>query len=543
MPRIRTEIVRPKGINKDLSPYELPQDVWSDGDNVTFRRYRANKAEGYDDIFAATYTDKPTFLQYFTDGQSNKFLMMDFGNAYTIQGATETLVGSSFKASREASWTGCNLNGVTVVNNRNDHPQVLNPDTFAEMVDLPNWDSPLPEDVREALDPETAAELDIWGEASRCEVIRPYKNFLIALDCYDQNGVRYPEMIRWSNGAAAGDVPDSWNPQDAGDRAGLYSLSDTPGRCLDGLTLGDYFIVYKSDSVWTMQFIGGELTMSFRKLFGTEGGALSKECIVDFEGQHFVLTPDGAYVHNGASRQEIMEKWVKDELFENVSPTYKLQTKVVADHPNKEIWIYYTSKDATTEWADRALIWNWDTQLWSTRDLTGISYIAQGRIDPDAPNYPSWDETVGSWDDQTDFWDNGVKPLNAVPFKLLLGDYVNNKLYVNEVGVQTLGVDVVGFVERIGLDFDDDRVMKYVSRIVPHVRNQTEVSAPVTIKIYAEEVITESPTEEATIVFTPGVDHDIDCHVVGRWIGVRFEGTELWELTGFTIEWEPAGQF
>ena len=546
MPRIRTEIVRPKGVNKDLSPYELPQDVWSDANNVNFRRNRANKGMGYSDIFGITTTEKPVFLQYFTDSFTNQFLMLSYAKAYKVDGTSETQVGSGYNASQEQSWTGCNLNGVTIVNNRVDHPQVLNPDTFDAMVDLPNWDSPLPEDVSEGLTAEQIAELDIWGSASRCEVIRPYKNFLIALDNYDQNGKRYPEMVRWSSGADAGDVPPSWNAQAVGEDAGLYSLSDTPGRCLDGLTLGDYFMVYKTDSVWSMQYIGGDFTMQFRKLFGTEGGALSKECIVDFEGRHFVLTPDGAYVHNGSAREEIMEKWVFDEFNDNVNSAYKLQTKVVADHPNKEIWVYYASTASVNGWADRALVWNWDTQLWSTRDLTeGISYIAEGRIDADVVSYPAWDDKLAgeTWDDETTYWDAGVKPLNAVPMKLLLADYTNNKLYVNETTVQTLGVDVLGYVERIGLDFNEDRIFKYVSRIVPHLRNSTATPAPVTVKIYAEEVISESPTEEASIVFNPATDHDIDCHVVGRWIGVRFEGTELWDLTGFTIEWEPAGGF
>jgi hypothetical protein len=490
--------------------------MWSDGANVVFRRNRVAKASGASDIGIAL-TPSPYYIQPYFDETDNTWIVCDYTTIYSTDGATQSLLGSGFTASASATWTGCNLNSVAVLNNRNNHPQIVNPDTHSAVVDLPNWNAALSQEwiddaLAGGLTQEEIDAINIWNASSRCEVMRSYKNYLVALDCYDQNGVRYPEMIRWSSGAEAGDVPPSWDAQITNETAGMYSLSDTPGAMLDGLSLGDYFVIYKDDSVWLMQLIGGDFTMSFRKLFGREGGALSKECIADFEGRHFVMTPDGAYVHNGSQREEVMEKWVYDEWATSVSQTYKTNTKVVTDVPNKEIWIYYPDSTTVSGEATRALIWNWDVNKWTIRDLSGINYISLGRVEPD-----------------------------DITFKLVMADATNKKLYENETGTQELGVDFTGFVERIGLDFGDDRVLKYVSRIVPHIRNSTPTPAPVTIKIYAEEVITESPTEELSVVFTPGTDHDIDCHLVGRWIGVRFEGTELFDMTGFTIEWEPAG--
>lgn len=543
MPTQRTEIVRPRGINKDLSPYELPPEVWSDGHNVTFRRNRTNKVKGYEDIFGLTYSASPLYHQYFTDGEQNQFIYASEGSVYTTNGDDDIQVGTGYSASREFPWTGCNLNGVTILNNRTNVPQVLNPETFTEMIDLPNWDATLDTELLDLITEEERTSLDIWGLASRASVIRPYKNYLFALDCWDKNGVRYPSMVRWSSPAESGDVPPSWNPNDPAEQAGLYVLADTPGRILDGKTLGDYFMIYKTDSVWTAQFIGGDFVFSFRKLFGAEEGALSAECIAEFDGKHFVLTEDGAYIHNGATKQEVMEKWVKDELFNNVDPTRKLEVKVVADHSNKEIWIYYTTPASPNGWADRALIWNFDIQEWSSRDLSGIAYIAEGRVTGDQVDLPEWDTTVGTWDAQTSYWDDGYRPLNSYPTKLLLSDYVNRKFYSNEEASTQLGVAFNGWVKRIGIDFNEDETFKYVTRIVPHLRNQTGTAAPVTVTVYAENQMTENPTEELSVVFDPGVDHSVDCHVVGRYIGIKFEGEELWDLTGYTIEWETAGTY
>ena len=42
----RTEVVQPSGIVKDLSPFEMPPNIWSDGDNINFRRGRTNSDAG-----------------------------------------------------------------------------------------------------------------------------------------------------------------------------------------------------------------------------------------------------------------------------------------------------------------------------------------------------------------------------------------------------------------------------------------------------------------------------------------------------------------
>ena len=541
----RTEVSRPKGINKDLSPYELPPEIWSGGYNITFRRHRTNALKGYGEIGAFTLTEAPTYTQYFTFEDTDGYIYASESSVYTTTGASDTLVGTGYSASRQWSWTGCNLNGVTIMNNRLNVPQVLNPETNAEMIDLPFWNVVLDRAEYPTIEDEEFQALDIWGENSRCEVIRPYKNYLLALDCYDANSVHYPLMIRWSSGADAGDVPPSWSPYDPNERAGLYSLSDSPGRLLDGKTLGDYFMIYKSDSVWTAQFVGGDLVFNFRKLFGQEGGILSKDCVAEFEGKHFVLTSNGAYIHNASTMQEIMEKWVKDELFDNVDSNFLLETKVIADHTNKEIWIYYVSTESATSWADKAVIWNWDTKEWSARELTGISYISEGRIDlnPVAATANAWDTLVTTWDTTPSYWDDGVQPLNAKSTRLMLSDYVNKKLYANELSDTQLGLPLNSYVERIGIDFDNDESYKYVTRVVPHLRDNSVVATPVTVSILVEDTMESAAVWTSIGDFTPGLTHSLDCHMVGRYIGVKFEGEGVWDLTGYTIEWEPAGTY
>jgi hypothetical protein len=354
-------------------------------------------------------------------------------------------------------------------------------------------------------------------------------------------------MVRWSNPAQLGEVPDSWNPESPGDQAGIYNLADTPGRVIDGLTLGDYFMVYKADAVWMMQFIGGAFVMKFRKLFGDDAGILSKNCVVEFNGRHFVLSTNGCYIHNGASKEEVMDNWVKDEFFDNVAPEYINDTKVIADHNNSEIWIYYVSKEAAasaTPYADKALIWHWLEGEWTKKDLSGVSWISEGYIEPQTTGVDSWDTDVttsdydSSWNAARDRWEGDISFNNAIE-GLLIADYEGMKFYANDYTSGTSVYLPTSYVERIGISFDDDRTFKQVSRIVPHIYS----GSPVDISVYVSDTQTYTPVKVQTTSFDPNTDVDIDCHAVGRYIGVRFESDDLWRIEGYTIEFTPVGNF
>jgi hypothetical protein len=466
---------------------------------------------------------------YFTDNADTFWLYGSESDIYKTNGATAVPMGSGYGATRRYSWTGTNFNSRAIMNNRIDHPQSIN-GPLSAMIDLPNWGATAGGAVNGAP----------WGITSRCEVIRGYKNYLMALDCYDETGTRYPSMVRWSSPAEAGDVPPSWDPLIVGEQAGLYVLADTPGAIVDGVTLGDYFMIYKTDSVWQVQFIGGDFVMSFRKVFGDEAGCLAKECIAEFDGQHFVLTATGAYITNGQTKAEIMEQWVKDAFFgkDGAASATIQESKVVADHNNKEIWIYYISNESESGWADRALIYNWEIQKWTIRDLTGISYIAEGVVE-EITGVNDWDSSTDQWDENsTEVWNSDL-PISPVDRGLLLCDYVNTVFYKNEFGENLVDTPVVGRIKRIGIDFDDDANFKYLTRIIPHVIGIN----PVTVTIFASDNQNPQPNIAHSSTFYPRDDVDIDCHVAGRYLGIEFKGEGAWVLTGYSLEWEPTGRY
>jgi hypothetical protein len=531
----RTEITRPIGINKDLSPYELPAETWSDGSDIYFRRQRTVKGSGYANVFDLLDTViSPIYNLYYTDGISNFWIYAGDSDIYKTDGSvTPVVMGTGFSAVATNNWTGCNFNGLAVLNQSADHPQIISPDDTNTVIDMPNWGT------QEADSTVLPADYN-WGPLARTNVIRPYKNYLFALDNTDDNGTEYPLMIRWSSPAQSGDVPPSWDPTSVAEQAGLYVIADSPGRVVDGLTLGDYFVVYKTDAVWVIQFIGGQFNFSFRKLFGEGSGALAKDCVGEFDGRHFVFSPNGAYIHNGSSQTDIMEPWVKDEFFNAVNPKLILQTKVVVDHQNNECWVYFITLDSPDGWFDKALIWNWETKEWTIKNLgLGIAYVAEGIIEPSdgvvANN--DWDSQTTSWTDNSEKIWNSEYTSDPTAKGLLLADNTLRVLYSDGTGLTYAGVAVVGYVKRIGIDFNDDESFKYVTRVTPHIIGQN----PIEITMYAEDVQTSNPTLIGTYEFNPTIDQSVDCHVTGRYIGIRFSGTNAWTLTGYTLEWESTG--
>ena len=85
-----------------------------------------------------------------------------------------------------------------------------------------------------------------WPVDTTCEALRPYRNFLVAMNISGPGG-NDADYLQWSDAAAAGLPPQSWTPE-INNQAGNNVIGDTTGRIIDGLTLRGDFVIYKEDS-------------------------------------------------------------------------------------------------------------------------------------------------------------------------------------------------------------------------------------------------------------------------------------------------------
>jgi len=514
MPFKRLEITRPRGINKDLSPYELPNDKWTGGIDVNFSNFRTNRSLGYSQVFP-NLDIQPLFAMPLEVGSPVYWYYADETSIYRTEGTTQTDItrtAGAYTGTFKKGWTGNIFNGVVIMNNNTDAPQFYDTAT-SKMLDLTGW----PTDYK-------------------TNSIRPFKNFLIALNITDDSGENFPQLVRWSDAASTGQVPSNWNSTDPASQAGTNPLADTGGIIYDGLTLGNSFMIYKSDSVWAMQFIGGANVFSFRKVF-SDNGIMGLDCVTEFDGNHFVVGVDDVYVHNGTTKRSVISNKYKREFFTQINEDYIERVKCVKNNKEAEIWVYFPSTDSSDGTCDKALVWDWEVDEWSIRSLGGVTFITEGILDPQESD--SWDDDTSSWDADTTSWGEGS--FNPTERDLLICGYSDSKFYRANSDV-LLGGDIVFTtrVERKGLDFGDNLNYKFISRVVPHFIGEGTVN----LYIGTESRQGEGVRWSSPVTFTIDEDYKADFRESGRYIAFKIESdsSTQWNLTGYTLEYTESGE-
>jgi len=504
-------VLNPTGINRDIDSYELPEEQWSDGNNVEFDNNKTAKVKGHLQVFG-TPTVAPYWLMQFDTISTNSWIYPGLAKVYRVHtsGTTTTHTdltrtsGGDYSATAGAGWNGGVLGGVAILNNGVDEPQFMGTAAGAKFANLTNWLS-----------------------STTCAVMRPFKRFLVALDT-TESATRYPFRIRWSHPAEGGTVPTSWDAADATKDTGYVDLSQSSGFVIDCLPLGDINVVYKEDSIWSMAFEGGQSIFGFRQLF-SDAGILGRHCVQDFDNKHFVVSVDDVFVHDGQTKQSIVDSQIRDELFNSIHPDYKTRTFVVADREKNEMWICFTSNTNSTDaFADTAYVWNWRNNSWSKRDLPNVSFIAWGVVE--YVSTTDWTES-GDWDTDNDAWDSPLKP------SLILADAGDTKLYVLGTN-QHSGTSYRAWVQKDSMQLGYPGT-KSVTKIVPRISGTGSVDFYIGNEMNPHEGI----TWKGPYSFTPGTHSEIPVRTTGNYIGVRAESTDdkTWALDNLEIHWMPQG--
>ena len=510
MAQSQITVLNPNGINKDMSPYESPKDKWSDGNNIEFDNNKTAKVLGNQQVFG-TPTVAPYWLLPFNTTTTDYWIYPSLTKIYRVStsGTTTTHAdvtrtsGGDYSATAAKGWNGGVLGGVAILNNGVDDPQMLG-STSSACADLTNWPA-----------------------STSCQVIRPFKRFLVALDT-TESGTRYPFRVKWSHPAEGGTVPTTWDPADASKDAGYVDLSQSNGYVIDCLPLGDVNIIYKEDSIWSMAFEGGQSIFGFRQLFD-DVGILGRHCAKSFDNKHFVVSEDDVYVHDGQTKQSIVDQQIRDELFNSMHPDYKTRTFVAADREKNEMWVCFVSNNNDTNaFADTAYVYNFRNSSWSKRDLPYVSYISWGIVDTVSTS--DWSET-GDWDTDSESWDSPLKPT------LLLAATSATKLYVLGSN-QNAGTNFRAYVEKEHMNLGYPGT-KSIQKIVPRISGTGSID----FYVGQEMMPHEGTTWKGPYTFTSGVHSEIPVRATGNYLGIRAESTDAntWSLANLEVHWSPSG--
>ena len=504
-------VLNPSGINKDIDSYELPETQWSDGNNIQFDNDKTAKVLGTQQVFG-TPTQAPYWLMPFDTISTNSWIYPSLTKIFRVHtsGSTTTHTditrtsGGDYSATAGTGWNGGVLGGVAIINNGVDNPQFMGDSNTAKFADLTNWPS-----------------------STTCKVIRPFKRFLVALDT-TESSTRYPFRVKWSHPAEGGTIPTTWNPADATKDAGYVDLSQTKGFVIDCLPLGDTNIIYKEDSIWSMSFEGGQSIFGFRQLFD-DVGILGRHCAKSFDNKHFVVSEDDVYIHDGQTKESIVDQQIRDELFNSMHPDYKTRTFVAADRAKNEMWVCFVSNtNDTNAFADTAFVYNFRNNSWSKRDLPYVSYVAWGIVEFDSTT--DWSES-GEWDTDSESWNEPLKPT------LLLAATSATKLYVLGSN-QNAGSDFRAYVEKDNMQLGYPGT-KTIQKIVPRISGTGSID----FYVGQEMMPHEGTTWKGPYTFTSGVHSEIPVRATGNYVGIRAESTDAntWSLANLEIHWTPSG--
>lgn len=567
MPIKRIRGVGSVGVIKDLPPFEIPSEAWSDAKNVRFAGNRIEKVSGY---FPVLTEEMPDEIPLAITGRNNTRSQI-YGtptSLYLVEGTqhrnvsklidpnlpdTDPLNRYVYDARPESTWYYTTLSNAVVMNTKEEVPQGLAP-YDSSFSDIPGWG--YPQGTQDA-EGNPLPQVD-W----RCGRIRAFRNYLVALDMTEQ-GVDIPQRVRWSNVAYINSLPPDWQENDENKDGGFNDLSDANGRVVDGVPLRDSFVIYTDKETYLMEYVGGIFVFQFKKLF-SDVGLLAPECAAEFEQKHFVISKDDIFVHNGSTREPVASSRVKKYLIEEISSVNPLATKVFAYTPAKEIWITYvgpgsTAKDiddVTSPWVcNKCAVWNWEYNTWSFFDIppsmdvnlvAAPNLLAREWSDYDDPTEDYWDAAKWAYFQWNTLGKDFVKniPYIASTDKCLYTMDIGNRFAkFNPVDRTIVRKDIIAELKRYHLDLDDavedTRTHKLVTSIIPQIRG----SGQLRWQVGGSENATRDPTWDGFTVFDVENDVKVDAFSNNRYPAIRITDYSPgeWSMTGYDIEFVTEG--
>lgn len=518
------------GIIKDIAAHELPPPMWSDARNMRFKDGRAVRTGGSQQVFGT-----PTVVPYwimFAYGASNAFWMYsDLEKVYATDGSAHADItrasGGDYTATEERLWDGGILSGIPVITNGVDKPQFWSPVSLGtDLQDLTNW---LPDD--------------------RCRVIKPFKNFLVAGNII-RSGVQFPHMVKWSHPAAPGALPSTWDHTVTTNLAGERDLGDSfPGGILDMRQLRDILVIYKDNTTWGMQFIGGQEVMRTYMILA-HSGILSGFCVAEIhEGRaHVVGTADDMLVFDGQTTTSVVDKKIKQFIIDTLEGNQSSAKRsfMYVDEKNSEAW--YCIPEPGSVWPNIAIVWNFRDSTIGIRELPlGTSLIASGVVT----------DTSSVWNEDSEFWDDDSSVWDQVTFRTSFFNPVSsspllNKIMQLDVGQQFDGVDYTSYLERTDIALvGQDRLTgnfkadlenrKLLKRIWPKMKPG---SSSITVTVGTQDKVGGSVTWATPQTFDPSTQQYLDNSVAGLLLAVRMESSVQGEysIEGFDLEIEIVGR-
>ncbi len=256
-------------------------------------------------------------------------------------------------------------------------------------------------DAPQEFDNSTVEEItSLPGSTFVCKDISIYSNFLVFYNTVE-DGTAKPQRVRWG---AVG-VDNSFPALNFND------LYDTEGEILRAEKLAIYNIIYKSDSVTRMEFVGTtDKTFDFPTTVEDKGTSAT-EGIVNLGDRHLMWSEDNIYEYDGGFGVLPIGDSIRPLIFTQsgiLDPTEKGRLMGFYVKELDEAWFIFAKAGI----ADPTTLLRYDVEFKSftvrelTDDIVGYgAYVSQAAR--------TWNDLVGSWESQEWSWNSQVLQANA----------------------------------------------------------------------------------------------------------------------------------
>jgi len=500
------------GVVKDTSPVGLPENMYTEIRNMRIRNGGIEAVGG-----EATYKNvtnlNPEYGFHWRRPDQGYNIFLKDGKAYRVDAAgSESAMLNSGSADYTTSvWQTDFFNGgfAVIINNGKSTPLYAlynDPVAGSTFQPFPGWNY-------------------TGGYTVYAKVIRSLGYSLVAANFTINDGstISYaPSTVRVSVQAATGGFPAIWLPGLTTDTADEFSINST-APIFDMAELRGNMFIYSAENIHMLSIRGGQ-SQVVPYIKGR--GILNTNCVVEYEGNHFVVDATDIYTHNGSgTAKSLAEGRVKDYFFDNLNRTYYTLVHVIKQPVFNEIWVCYPKGVATK--CSEAMIYNYRNDTWTFRDLSNV---------------------VSSFNT---FDTNGSTYQYASP--VILSCLGVTKVLKNESGTQFYTgtgdtfADFTSYVQRDKLSSGDFLQNVQVDSLAPVIDEMSE-SDP-TFNIYmtgsnsfaaatdfsnadGRDLFTFKPKSTTYISQT----YKVSPRVKGRFLNYKISGTKSWRIAAIGLE-------
>lgn len=480
----------------DCAPDVIAEDasagIWTQAQGVQFRAGMAERVAPALAVYTSGAPAGPYLATMSINNVAGEFfwIVATVAGIYGTDGAVWfTLTPASGWAATAASViTMHGFNGVAIINDSVGGPFYWSVDRAVRALRLPGWPSG-------------------WRVVS----MRSHSGFLFGIGRLDMGGI---QRVVWSDAAEAGSLPASWQPA-ADNLAGWVDLLPAVSPCIDGISLGNEFLVFKGESVHAFTFTGGVEVFSVRVRFATVGlASVGGFARGPSERFLFAASHGDVMISDGVSYQSVLTGKAQRTYYDDVlaSALGGLIQGATLARLGLSLMAYTPRGGAGMT---RALIYDWASGAISWRSLPESRCISEGRAIQDV--------TRNKWDGDSEAWNKDPTPWNAELVAATGDDVLVGGAGLWLISEQNAeGVADPVYLLKLGASLGNSENQKLIRRVWPRIRGVGRVLVRVGASVEASGPVEWSDAVE----FELGQSGHVDLFRRGRFVAIELQSLE-----------------